>query len=834
MRNSFPSTPGRPRRLTGTLTAVAVAAAGCGLLGSAIEAPVAGAATTRTAPARAVRAIANPMVTLLQRGISKPAGMVVVNGSGITTDIVDSGHNRVISTSFPASANVFAVVPFTGLLAPTGIAANGSTLYVADTGNNRVVELNGTTQTTLPFAGLQAPAGVAVDAAGDVWVADTGHNRILGLPAGAGSQVVEPFAGLSSPGALVADNAGDLFAADTGNNRVLELAAGASAPTTLAMPGTTSPRALALGEGNRLLVATSTSAVTYSIDSGITLPSQIFTGLSGPEGIAAYPSFTGDPFVAVADTGHNRVVEFGGQESVPTTIVPPVLPQGVRHEAIAADAAGDVVYTVGSHVWEMKAGTTTPVLLPFTTHGLYGAVAIDRRGDVFVLVSTTVMELAAGGTIPFTVGPSTTYGCLGLGVDAAGDVFLGCDLIPFGSGTVSGAVELAKGSSTWKTLFTVPNLAGIAVRGLAVDGAGDVWVTDAADNALYGQRAGTSTVLRIAAPNVQPQQSLIAGAAFDPYGTLYFADNFTVYGVIPGTTTVYQTVLGLNPTSLAVAVAADAQGNVYLDDIDGAGNIIVKELPHLHPPAILPVNVSIAVRSVASDAAGNLYYTSQNQGAFALPVRAATPTALPDPNPGAPLGAAVDRTGDVFLSEEGGSLVEEITKAKQVLTFAAPGGGGVASRLGVDAAANLYASEGLQVFELAKGAAGWKPVLTSATAILDMSVDSAGDIVVLESGGSVAELKSGTTTPMVLPFTAVTAPTAVAIDGRGDVFAADTQVGQGGASSGAHIYELGAGATVAMPLVTDGFPPVNGMAVDGSGHVFVACLGGMFEAHANQ
>jgi serine/threonine-protein kinase len=36
----------------------------------------------------------------------------------------------------------------------------------------------------LPFTGLIAPQGVAVDAAGNLYAADTGNNRVLKLPAG--------------------------------------------------------------------------------------------------------------------------------------------------------------------------------------------------------------------------------------------------------------------------------------------------------------------------------------------------------------------------------------------------------------------------------------------------------------------------------------------------------------------------------------------------------------------------------------------------------------------------------------------------------------------------
>jgi hypothetical protein len=65
---------------------------------------------------------------------------------------------------------------------------------------------------------------VAVDAAGDVFVADAGNNRVLELPAG-GSQEALPFSGLSSPAGVAVDTARDVFVADAGNNRVVRLSA---------------------------------------------------------------------------------------------------------------------------------------------------------------------------------------------------------------------------------------------------------------------------------------------------------------------------------------------------------------------------------------------------------------------------------------------------------------------------------------------------------------------------------------------------------------------------------------------------------------------------------
>ncbi len=40
-----------------------------------------------------------------------------------------------------------------------------------------------TTQTVLPFTGLYLPEGVAVDRAGNLYVTDSDHTRVLKLPA---------------------------------------------------------------------------------------------------------------------------------------------------------------------------------------------------------------------------------------------------------------------------------------------------------------------------------------------------------------------------------------------------------------------------------------------------------------------------------------------------------------------------------------------------------------------------------------------------------------------------------------------------------------------------
>jgi len=127
---------------------------------------------------------------------------------------------------------------------PTGITVSpdGSTLWVADTLNNRVQSLSLSSHTwgtpiyklTGKGAGhLDVPWGVTVAPDGSIWVSDTGNNRIVSMTAtgalnfsatGAqmgvpdsyeGNQTIYPFA--------IAFSGDSVFLSDTWNNRVLVL-----------------------------------------------------------------------------------------------------------------------------------------------------------------------------------------------------------------------------------------------------------------------------------------------------------------------------------------------------------------------------------------------------------------------------------------------------------------------------------------------------------------------------------------------------------------------------------------------------------------------------------
>ena len=119
---------------------------------------------------------------------------------------------------------------------PSAVAVSstglGENVYVADQGNDRIVELS-QSGTVLRLWGsrgagdgrFRAPAGVAVDGAGNVYVLDGENNRVEVFDAV--GRYLEKWGlrgtGLgefSQPSAIAVDCAGDVYVADTNNNRV--------------------------------------------------------------------------------------------------------------------------------------------------------------------------------------------------------------------------------------------------------------------------------------------------------------------------------------------------------------------------------------------------------------------------------------------------------------------------------------------------------------------------------------------------------------------------------------------------------------------------------------
>jgi uncharacterized protein (TIGR03437 family) len=305
-----------------------------------------------------------------------------VSPSGVITTVAGNGCCGYSGDGQPATS--------AALDQPQGVAVDSSgNIYIADTGNSVIRMVTASTGIITTIAGkfgllgeygdagpanqsvLWYPAGVAVDAAGDVFIADTVNNVVREISASSGNisrvaggtpvvdcETDEGFSGdggpatsaeLDHPQGVFVDASGNLFIADTHNNRIRKVSTSGTI-TTVAGNGSEGStgdggQATAAGlyepsnvavdaSGNIFIAATKNNKIRkVSAGSGIitTVAGDGVQGFYGdgaaatnallnqPQGVAVDSS--GDIFLA--DTGNNRI-----REVSVSTVPPPSINSG--------------------------------------------------------------------------------------------------------------------------------------------------------------------------------------------------------------------------------------------------------------------------------------------------------------------------------------------------------------------------------------------------------------------------------------------------------------------------------------------------------------------------
>jgi hypothetical protein len=295
--------------------------------------------------------------------------------------------------------------------------------------------------------------------------------------------------------------------------------------------------------------------------------------------------------------------------------------------------------------------------LSTVTSGYYPeGVAVDGAGDVFVAdyLNQVVKKIEAGtgGNAPGVVSASSTvvtvgggflYPSGGLAVDGAGDVFIADtpsgNVYEIEAGTGGNAAGVVSSASTVVTVGSGFNFP----QAVAVDGAGNVFVPDAANAALYEIEAGTggnppgavsssSTVVTVVRDVDGPE-----GVAVDGAGDVFVVDSLasTVYEIEAGTGGNAAGAVSSSSTMVTVGsgfyyprrLALDAAGDVFVADW---GNNAVKEIE----------------AGTGGNAAG---VVSSSSTVVTLGSGFSEPTDL-----------AVDGAGNLFITDPGLSAVEQL------------------------------------------------------------------------------------------------------------------------------------------------------------------------------
>jgi sugar lactone lactonase YvrE len=653
------------------------------------------------------------------------------------------------------------------------------------------------------------PEGVAVDASGNVYVAEVDRNAVKEMPAGCASpSCVTTLGGLfgfNGPDGVAVDGSGNVYVADHGNSAVEEMPAGcafASCVTTLG-GGFSYPFAVAVDGSGNVYVADNTNAVkemppgctSTNYTSNLCTITTLGGGFLDPEGVAV----DGSGNVYVADTYNNAVKEMpAGCTSANYTnnlCTITTLGGGFSYpNGVAVDGSGNV-YVADSYanaVYKMPLGCASSSCVTTVGAGFSDppSVAVDRSENVYVAdygneaVKEIMLHGLNFGTVPVgSTGPVLTlyfgFSTAGSGITASAltQGATGLDFTDAATGTcdTNGTGHTYNpGDSCTVNVTYAPKYAGPR-HGAAVlsDTIGTI-----ATAYIYGTGQGPQLAF---GPGII---STAAGngscAILDAYGHCFSGDG-----------------------GPATSAELDEPGGVA---VDSAGNLYIADTYNYRIRKVTPGGVIATL-------AGNGTYGYSGDGGPATSAELAYPYAV-----------AMDGAGNLYIADYWNHRIRKVTPGGTIATVAGDGTGGYSGDGGPATSAELYYPSGVTV-----DGAGNLYIADYYNSRI-RKVTPGGTISTVAGNGSYGNYgysgDGGPATSAELYY-----PLGVTVDGSGNLYIADTynnrirKVDAGGiittvAGNGTQAYSGDGGPATSAELY---FP--SGVAVDGAGNLYLADQG---------
>jgi trimeric autotransporter adhesin len=584
-----------------------------------------------------------------------------------------------------------------------GIAVDASgNIYIADSGNNRIrlvtkstgivttVAGNGTSRysgdvSLATSATMRYPYGVAVDASGNIYIADSGNNRIRlvtkitgiittvagnGTHGYSGDGGLATSATLSMPYAVAVDTSGNIYIADSWNNRIRLVTKNTGIISTVA------------GDGTR----------RYSGDGGLATSAT----LSMPYAVAVDASGN----ICIADTYNNRIRLVTKSTGIITTV------------------AGN-----GTYGYSGDGGLATSATMRYPR-----GVAVDTSGNIFFadnynhrirlvtkitgIIATVAGDDASGYSGDGGLATSATLNYpYGVAVDASGNIYIAdsrshCVRMVTKS---TGIIATVAGDGT----YGYSGDGGLATsatlnypHGVAVDTSGNIYIADSWSHCIRLVTKSTGIITTVAGDKASGYSgdgglatsatlNYPHGVAVDTSGNICIADTYNNrIRLVTKSTGIITTVAG-NGThgysgdrGLATSatlnypygVAVDTSGNIYIaDSWNNRIRLVTKNT------------------GIITTVAGNGTRRYSGDGGLA------TSAILNYPH-----GVAVDTSGNIYIADSGNNRIRLVTKNTGIITTVAgdgtrgyKGDGGEArlssftypTGIAIDASGNIYVTD---------------------------------------------------------------------------------------------------------------------------------------------